>query len=512
MTATLATNSDWLAEDVRIVPRTAKNVAEYLGSSAVGGLFANGTITTSDRGGHVQVATSIAGGLGSVEVQGGTANAVTAEVIGAAKTLTVGSTTYSITMVRRSEALGLHAGMWVEIVNANTISKPIFTAAHNLDSVTSATGKFVLTAGTVWTSAIAAQSGLSWIVEKQGKFVAFIGSEVGGTPALTGLKEGDWVIITNTSLTLSLVNTGTFRVIRATTTTFWIENVNAIEEMATANMSFFQDGSMLVGDKLSINTDFWGTENQGDWIVSGAAGTSGLSNVEWNVATTSKVPEAVTTPGPGVLGSLSNLIVVREGTASKLIKRIRSISPNQTDGAYVDIKFESGEGYRGISADAGSVIRPLDKLAFPLGLVQGQDSYRYDVGLIGEANRVVYGDPGDPTTYPGVAAVGARLDIQGPLVKRITVALAIRVRGGNSANIINRVKSTVAGVINRSAVGQPIAISEIIKAASSVSGVVSVTVLSPTYTSGSDLISVQPYEKPLVLSLDQDIFVSLTGE
>ena len=40
---------------------------------------------------------------------------------------------------------------------------------------------------------------------------------------------------------------------------------------------------------------------------------------------------------------------------------------------------------------------------------------------------------------------------------------------------------------------------------------VSVTIVYPSYTVGNDLIPVQTFEKPLVLSLDNDIGVTFTG-
>ena len=70
----------------------------------------------------------------------------------------------------------------------------------------------------------------------------------------------------------------------------------------------------------------------------------------------------------------------------------------------------------------------------------------------------------------------------------------------------------MASVINSTGVGTSIAISNLISAAQSVNGVVSVVVLNPSFNSGNDLISIQPFEKPLVLNLDNDILVSFIGD
>jgi hypothetical protein len=97
-------------------------------------------------------------------------------------------------------------------------------------------------------------------------------------------------------------------------------------------------------------------------------------------------------------------------------------------------------------------------------------------------------------------------------VKRIQVGLSIRVKSGlNTQDIANRVRSAVATVVNQTAIGQSIAFSDIIDAARDVVGVVSVTIVSPLYSVAHDQIEIQPYEKPYVLDLTQDVQVSFLG-
>ena len=99
------------------------------------------------------------------------------------------------------------------------------------------------------------------------------------------------------------------------------------------------------------------------------------------------------------------------------------------------------------------------------------------------------------------------------MARRIQVSLALRVTTGISIlDIQNKVRSAVAAVINETGVGAPVAISELISAAQSVNGVVAVTVLSPVYGTGNDVVSVQPFEKKLVIDLEQDIQVSFIGD
>jgi hypothetical protein len=97
-------------------------------------------------------------------------------------------------------------------------------------------------------------------------------------------------------------------------------------------------------------------------------------------------------------------------------------------------------------------------------------------------------------------------------VKRIQVGLSIRVKTGlNTQDIANRVRSAVATVVNQTAIGKSISFSDIIDAAREVVGVVSVAIVSPLFSVEHDQIKVQPYEKPFVLDLTQDVQVSFLG-
>jgi hypothetical protein len=70
----------------------------------------------------------------------------------------------------------------------------------------------------------------------------------------------------------------------------------------------------------------------------------------------------------------------------------------------------------------------------------------------------------------------------------------------------------VASTINTTPVGVSIAISDLVAAATNITGVASVTVVSPSYGVGNDLIPVQPFEKALVLDIDSDVSISFVDE
>ena len=518
ITAGLSTNSDWANEEVCLVPITAENISEYLSTSGPGGLFSSGESVVSNQGGRPQITTLTAGSGGSVQVQGGTANSISCAVRGQAQQ----ALTTSVVTVATSDTNGLSAGHWMVLQNVNALPKDRITSMTDLDSI-GTNGVVIFDGGgtKAWefaTTSLATTYYLTWQIERQGRFVCYQYVS-GGAPNLTGAQEGDWVFITADSLgTVNLRNTGWYRIVRIdnTTKTFWVENDNALEETATARMSFLTYDSIIPGDELSINTDLWGTGNLGTWVVESVdlVSTGGADNKwKFTLRTLDRTPEAVITPGPGALGTNSSLIRVVEKAPSRLIKKISTISPNPLDSTLSDIKFDSWAGGTKVSEAAGTVLSSLDKLAFSTVLAAGIDGYRHSTGLIEEANKVGYGVDSDPSAYPGLIAAGANVNIEGPLIHRIQVALALRIRSGvNARDIKTAVRSAVAASVNRAGVGKQIALSDLVSVAQAVNGVVAVTVISPSYGPGSDVISVQPYEKPMILNLDDDILISFVGE
>ncbi len=599
--STLASNSDWANETVRLVPITAENISEYLATSGPGGLFANGETVVSNQGKRPQITTITVGSGGSVQVQGGTANSLTSVVKGQAIQT---ASTYAVVTVATSDTTGLSAGHWMELQNSVAVPKSRITSDTNLDSIESDGSVYIgklklnftngtpitwtvgetITGGTSGASATVTSSttgtsgsvtfsyktwnginftngealngstsgpafgtangsqfadttdpkawewantavnavvaSQTWQIEKQGDFVCYQWVS-GSSPNLTGIQEGDWAYI-HLPGTINQLNRGAFRIVRVsnTTKTFWIENANAVEETSVMSIAFITYDSVMPGDKLAINTSLWGINNLGTWTVKSigvgltTSGFTGTPN-QWlfTLDTTDRATTAVAAPGPAALGTSSNLVQVIEGSPSRLIKRIWAISLNPTDGSLTDIKFDTWAGGTKVSEAAGTVLGSLDKLNFSTSVASGIDGYQHSVGLIEEANKVGYGVDSDPATYPGLIAAGASVNIEGPLIHRIQVSLALRTRSGVSTrDVKSAVRSAVSAYVNAIGVGKQVALSEIVSVAQAVNGVVAVTVLSPTYSSGNDLINIQPYEKPMILNLDDDVQISFVGE
>jgi hypothetical protein len=217
-------------------------------------------------------------------------------------------------------------------------------------------------------------------------------------------------------------------------------------------------------------------------------------------------------PGQSLGTANYNLIQFIEGTPTRLIKKVTAIAPNQSNTSLVDVHFSTPTGYSHASVTNGTTMQGLDKLNFPVTVVPGSDGYAHSVGLIGEANLAVYSDDQDvSSSYPGIIATGANVNISGPFIKRVRVSVGVRINSNNKGDVEEAVQNAVASFINSTAVGQPIVLSKLLEAANLVNGVTSSVILSPVYGPGNDEIPVSPQEKPLVINLETDVSVNFIG-
>jgi hypothetical protein len=152
-------------------------------------------------------------------------------------------------------------------------------------------------------------------------------------------------------------------------------------------------------------------------------------------------------------------------------------------------------------------VSSTSKLSLPTSTLFGNDAYNYYTGLIGEANKIIFGDAQDPIKYSGFASLNASIDIMPPNIKQVKAGLLVRMSSGYSLrDVVQNVQASVAAFVNSIPIGQNVPYSGIIASASLVAGVISVVVVGSSYgaptTSGkSDVITVNSDQKPLVLSL-----------
>lgn len=523
ITGSLSASADWQNEKVRIVPITTKNVVDWLNAPTVSGLFTVCEIKAADDGRRVQIASKTPGAAGGVQVQGGLSNSVLASIIGTP----TDAGSKSVSTVKNSDATGLLAGAWARV--QNNVSLPIFNIFTGLALQSwAADGQLRFTVPFYSPSFGPTQMKLQF--ERQGRFIAISDMGMNGDLGLSP-TPGGWLRISPAGSPtvdmpqVSSANQGVFRILRidpselGSSGTIWIENDSAIEERSECKLTVFTGDTPMPGDKLVVSSPAWGADNQGIWTITNVgettagSGDSFAQGDRFTVDTTDRtpVPQSLT---PALSGDDGRLIYPVEGNPAVFMMKIDAIYPNQTDGSFTDVRWDLAINYSSIAASAGSVATVADKLGFPTDFTAGVDGYNYDTGLIGEANKIVYGDRSDTATYPGIGAEGSRINISGPLVKRIRLSLLLRVRssGVTNSDVGDRVRSAIATVVNQSDIGQAIALSAIVTAASKVVGVVSATILSPAYNATNDLIPVQPNEKALVLDLDQDIQTTYVGD
>jgi hypothetical protein len=508
----LALGADWINEDVRLVPLTATNVADFVSTAAVSALFSGAEILTAGEASHLQLTTVTSGAAGAVAGSPGGANSLHAAVVGNASA----SGFISTVAVSDSASLGLTGDTWVAVDNAVRATKNVISSGTALTSL-SPSGAVELSTD-AWRYSAGGPTTLNtistWQVERHGRFVAYVSDVT--VPSFANVREEDWVVIDPKLIdpaypgaprTMNSLNRGIFRVVRADAAlrTFWIENPSAVPEVATADVVFLSHDSTLPGDSLLVNTAAWGANNLGSWTVKSIDLTS---QSKFALDTSSRIPASAGPTAP--LGASAGLVRVYEGQPSRLIKKIRGIVRT---GPLADIQFSTNYGYTRINAANGSTISALDKLGLDSAVPSaGIDGYVHLTGLIAEASKVVYGDEAQTSTYPGIASAGDNIEIVGSMVKRISVALSLRVRTGiDREDIENSVRAAVAAVIDATPESSPVALGDLVAAAQTVNGVIAATMLSPTYDATHDIIAVQPGEKPRVINPKVDVLVSFAG-
>lgn len=212
------------------------------------------------------------------------------------------------------------------------------------------------------------------------------------------------------------------------------------------------------------------------------------------------------------LNGNENAVFVQEGVPYSGYKQVYLVAAQPGAPTQNDITFNTNAQYEKINQSASVELTSLNKIDYNTLVKNGLDSYSYNTGLIAEANRIVYGDPRDPLTYPGVGAAGADIFIREPLIRRVQVAIDVRLATGVPfAQTVNQVRSSVSSLVNANPVGQSIAISAIVSVVSAIPGILAVSISSPTYNVNNDLIILAPSEKAIIIDPTTDISVSQIG-
>jgi len=272
-------------------------------------------------------------------------------------------------------------------------------------------------------------------------------------------------------------------------------------ELHRPQILFYEYEATVKGDSFVITGDFLGSNNQGTWVVDRVIDQDTIL-----VVGTMQDKESTSLAGH------QEDILVQEESPYLGYKQIRMLLNDPSSPNRGIMVFSTAEQFNKIN-DIGQVqISAMTKLGFNTSIRKGLDSYRYHTGLIGEANRIVYGDPRDPVTYAGVGAAGAEIFIREPLFRRVQVAIDVRIETGIPfAQITEQVRTNIAALIEGNNIGQPIAISDIVEAVNTIPGVRAVAISSPLYNASNDTIYIAPSEKAKIIDPTVDISVRQIG-
>lgn len=261
---------------------------------------------------------------------------------------------------------------------------------------------------------------------------------------------------------------------------------------------FHEYEATVIGDKISISGTILDENNAGKHVV-----TSVLGPTRAVVSTALDAVDFI------VLGTASSDLSVEEGIRYSGYKQIKYVASIQGDLDDTELVLTTREVAEKIT-DSGAVsITAASKLGFDDNVTIGVDGYRYDIGLLAEANRIIYGDPRDSETYSGVGAAGVAIYTDPPLVRRVTVGIVVRIRTGIPfVQVVEQVRNSVSALIKGQPIGQSIAISSIVATVDEIPGVFAVSISSPLYDVSNDVITIQQNEKAIVIDPITDITVS----
>lgn len=266
-------------------------------------------------------------------------------------------------------------------------------------------------------------------------------------------------------------------------------------------MQFFGYETTVPGDLFYVNSTFLGSANQSSWLVEQVLDRD-----------TIVVTGTMASADPTSLFFDTGNVFVEEEFPYVGYKKISLVSIDPANPLRGIIVFSTRDQANKINEDAAVTVSAVGKLSFNSVIRKGLDSYRYHTGLIGEANRILYGDPRDPSTYPGVAAAGAEIFTKPPLFRRVSVAIDVRIETGIPfAQIVEQVRTNVSALVEGNPIGQPIAISDIVASVNAIPGVKAVAISSPLYNSLNDTIKINPSEKARIIDPVVDVSVSEIG-
>lgn len=338
-------------------------------------------------------------------------------------------------------------------------------------------------------------------------------------PGLTATSFGNTVTITtvgfietNPAMNATMPAPFSITTLQSATRTF----LEAIDPTATSQgpvfvtnmlqdhrpqMQFWEYEAAVQGDFFTVTGNVLGINNAGSYPIVQVLSRDSVI-----------VTGAMISVNDVNLNGNTTAVYVGEGVPYSGYKQVLLISAQPGAPTRNLVTFNTFAQYEKINQASGTQMVSLNKMNYNTAVQIGLDSYRYNTGLIAEANRIIYGDPRDPITYPGSGAAGADIFVREPLAVRVQVSLEIRLLTGVPFDTVaQQVQSSVEYLINSNPVGVSIDLSSVVSVARAVPGVVSVVVNSPLYNTSHDLIPLTPAEKAIIVDPTVDISISQIG-
>ena len=273
--------------------------------------------------------------------------------------------------------------------------------------------------------------------------------------------------------------------------------ITNVLEVNSPQMKFYEYDASVPGDRFVITSDFLGSTNIGSRKI------TKIVDQDTVIVEGTMLDQEFTS----ISGFIESLIV-REEKPYVGFKKIRTVLNDPFNLQRGMVVFDTLAQFDKINDSASVEMTSISKLSFDMTIKKGLDSYRYHTGLIGESNRIVYGDPRDPISYPGVAAAGAEIFIREPLLRRVKLSIDVRIQTGIPfVQVSEQVRTNITALIDGNPIGQSIAISDIVETVNIIPGVRAVAISSPLYDSANDLIKISPSEKAKIIDPVSDITV-----
>ena len=313
-----------------------------------------------------------------------------------------------------------------------------------------------------------------------------------------------------TSITLGGLYNGSSDISGAVFISFEEGSSDCIGEGSTLqsieDVIIYKADSAILGDQLVIDQyiadDWFSANNSGNFTINYFGSNSGTQKnyiqIQNPIGTNAETADmSVRLDGFYILESESDLFesvgFVTQSTIDPSDSNYRKISIKKTIPSY-----KVNQGY-------GTKIKSLGKIGFNSEVKTGIDGYLYYSGLLRTVQRIIDGYEPDLETYPGKKAIGSKIEILPPVMKKITITIDIETKYGSSIiDITNDIKSTIVRYVSGLGVGESVILSEIIARSMDITGLKSITFIDPT--PNTEKINVANHEK--VYINPEDIYIS----